>query len=268
MRGVLTTSRSAARAAPAHVDILTPEQDALAEIRRRRTDATLSGRVAENLGKESLPLTTRHTTPQALLFRQLATPTHEILLFLKRAEELGLKPLILEYHGDKFVSAKNRYKRGLGKLPVFHYTDSREHDVVQFHTIFDFNAYTGESLSDIECANGERLVDFHHKLLKAISGLNPASICVDGTSWFKKKGGVAEEYYKSLMLLCVRDFIMFENYEQTNHLAPFMQEVILPAFQLIEKEYGVRPLITRLLPEDEELRMYWDAYPKKTETLL
>lgn len=248
--------------------LLTEEKEALRIFKARREDPVLTERVREALGKESEVLTYRKKQPQALLFRQLATPTHEILLFLKKAAELNLEPLILEYHADKFVSARNRYKRGLGKLPVFHYTDSKGHDAVTFHTIFDFNAYTGESFVDIECTSGEGLIHFHHRLLKQVTGIDSKEICIDGTQWFKKKGGAAIKYYKALMILCIRDFIMFENYEQTHHLAPFMREVIVPAFHEVWEEFGVRPLITRLLPREEETRMYWDAYPKKTETLL
>jgi len=31
--------------------------------------------------------------------------------------------------------------------------------------------------------------------------------------------------------------------------------------------YGFRPLIIRLAPEKEETRLFWDSYPKKTESL-
>jgi hypothetical protein len=40
---------------------------------------------------------------------------------------------------------------------------------------------------------------------------------------------------------------------------------VIPAFKKLKGLYGVEPLIVRLAPEKEEMRQFWDAYPRKTK---
>lgn len=262
-------STFAAPSPPVSFDhLFTPEKIALGALRRRRRSRLLKVRVGAALKGRALRFLHKNPGPHALFFRQVGTPNNETLRFLRSAERLGLEPLILEYHGDKFVSAGNVYKRGLGKLPLFEHTGSDGRDMVRFKTIVDFNAYSGKKLSDVRTLSGEPLVAYHHKLLKEATSLDPQELCVDATQWFSRNGGAAEKYYETLMLLLIRDCIMFESYEATKSLQPFMREVIVPAFTRAQELTGERPLIVRLVPKGEELRAYWDAYPKKVQKLM
>ncbi len=241
---------------------------ALWELAQRRKESGLKEKVRQTLGSTAETILKKFIQPRAVLFRQVATPTHEIIRFLRLAKHMKLKPLILEYHGDKFVSSDNRYKRSLGKMPIYEHTGSDGRDMVRYETVCDFNTSTGKPFTDIQCLHGESLIAFHHRLFRAITGLNPKTHCVDATHWFDANGRKAVDYYEHLLTLFVRDGILFENYFTTKSEGPFVTESVLPAFKRIQQTYGYSPLIVRLLPSNEELRLFWDAYTKKVRSAL
>jgi len=88
--------------------LYTEPRIALWEMRQRRAEDGLKKSVREHLGPSAKEILNKFKQPRAVLFRHVATPTHEITRFLKLAKQMKLKPLILEYHDDKFVSAENR----------------------------------------------------------------------------------------------------------------------------------------------------------------
>lgn len=248
--------------------LFTSEHEALDELLRRREDETLKRRIHTRLGSAAIPILERAAQPTALLFRQLGTPTHEVLRFLETSHRLSLTPLILEYSGDKFVGARNPYKRTLGKLPIFQHRGSDGRDMVRYITVIDFNSFVGKRIADVCCISGMTLSEFHHWLLKVMTGREPREFCYDASEWFSDTGGVASLYYEPFFTLAIRDCIIFENFEETEHLKSFMQDIVMPAFASVTSQFGLRPLITRVVPKDEEQRLYWNAYPKEMASVL
>ncbi|MCX6786614.1 MAG: hypothetical protein NTU85_02250 [Candidatus Kaiserbacteria bacterium] len=244
-------------------NLYTEPRIALWELNQRRKDNALKKAVRENLGSSAENFLKKFNQPRAVLFRQVATPTHEIIRFLKIANKMNLKPLILEYHDDKFVSAENRFKRSLGKMPIYQYTGSDGREMVEYETICNFNTSTGKKFKNIICLNGEKLIPFHHRLFRTLTGLNPKTYTVDGSDWFSSAGKKAELYYEQFLSFFIRDGILFENFMPFRSEGAFTKTIISPAFENLEKKYGVKPLIVRLAPEKEEMRQFWDAYPKK-----
>jgi len=238
------------------------------ELRKRRCNPDLRRKIENLIDLRHYPSMKGLERPCAVLFRQVGTPIHEVLRFFKQSKELALKPIIFEYHGDKFVSANNSYKRGLGKLPIYELTGRDGRDMVHFKTVFDMNKYGGKKFSEIVCHNGESLIDFHHRLLRRIAKINTATHCIDGTAWLQENGADAASYYESFLTLFVRNAIMFESYIPVSNEKMFVQEVVEPAFFAIEKRFGLRPLIVRLLPEHDEQRKFWEMYPKKIVRVL
>ena len=249
-------------------DIFTQQREARRELIRRRRDPELKRLVYENLHSGAGAILDKFAAPRAVLFRQIATPTHEVLRFLRIAKHMQLAPLILEYYGDKFVSAGNTYKRSLGKMPIYQQTGIDGRDVIKYHNVIDFNAYTGKPLSTVRCKTGESLIDFHHALVTKLGRLNIETQCVDATHWFQGAGGHAENYYEQFLTLFIRDSILFEYFEPGKAEEIFALEVMLPAFRNVTARYGVRPLIARLVPKNKEARKFWDCYPKKIEKFL
>jgi len=243
--------------------LYTEPRIALWDLRQRRKDHVLKELVRQNLGSYSGEFIKKFSKPRAVFFRQIATPNHETLRFLKLAKQMGLKPLILEYYDDKFVSSENRSKRSLGKMPIYQYTGTDGRDMIQYETVCNFNVSTGKKFRDISCINGEELISFHHRLFRTLSGLNPKTYCFDASDWFKLAGKKAEKYYEQLLAFFIRDGILFENFMPLRSESAFTKDIIVPAFERLKNRYGVEPLIIRLLPENEEMRLFWDAYPKK-----
>ncbi len=246
-------------------DIFTPQREARRELIRRRKDQGLKQRIHEDLRPSAGAVLEKFVTPRAVLFRQIATPTHEVLRFLRIAKHMQLSPLILEYYGDKFVSAGNSYKRSLGKMPIYQHTGIDGRDIVRHRTVIDFNAYTGKPLSTVRCNTGESLIDFHHGLITKLTRFNTDTQCVDATSWFQGVGGHAKNYYEQFLMLFLRDGILFENFMPNEAEQKFTHEVMIPASQNVTIRYGLRPLVVRLVPKNKEGRKFWDSYPKKIE---
>lgn len=243
--------------------LYTEPRIALWELKQRRQDAVLKKHIRQSLGSAAEKLLEKFIKPRAVFFRQVATPMHETLRFLKLAKQMKLKPLIFEYHNDKFVGAENRSKRSLGKMPIYQHTGSDGREMVAYKTICDFNTSTGKKFKDIVCLNGEKFIDFHHRLFRTITGLNPKTYSVDVSEWFKSSGGKAEMYYERLLTLFIRDGILFENFMPHRSESAFTKSIVIPAFKNLKSLYSAKPLIIRLAPEKEETRQFWDAYPRK-----
>lgn len=248
--------------------LYTEPRIALWELKQRRQDAVLKNHIRQSLGSASEELLKKFSQPRAVFFRQVATPTHETLRFLKLAKQMNLKPLILEYHDDKFVSAENRSKRALGKMPIYQHTGSDGREMVEYETVCDFNISTGKKFKDVVCLSGEKLIPFHHRLFRTLTGLNPKTYSIDASDWFESAGKKAELYYEQLLTLFIRDGILFENFMPFRSESAFTKSIVSPAFKKLKALYGVEPLIIRLAPEKEEMRQFWDAYPRKTKKYL
>ena len=246
--------------------LFTSLKDAIHELQKRRRDLFLRHEVRDHIAiGEGKTILKHFVHPRAVLFRQIATPTHEVLRFLEFSKQIGLDPLILEYYGDKFVSARNVYKRSLGKMPVSQVTAPGDRFIFKYHTVCDFSKVEGQTLKKVTLLNGELMVPFHHRLFEKVTRMQIAKHCIDGTAWFNEIGLSAVEYYQHVFALFIRDGILFENYFSTSDEKTFIKNVIIPAFRLVEEIHGHKPLIVQLLPQNDELNLFWDSYPKKME---
>ena len=246
-------------------DLFMSQRDALVELMRRRKNSQLKRKVVASLNPQGQALLAHFEQPSAVLFRQVASPTQETLRFLRIARYMGLQAIILEYYGDKFVSAGNPFKRALGKMPIYEQTATDGRDIVHFRTIVDFNSYVGKPLSAVQCANGKQLIKFHHELMKKITDFNTEKFCVDATPWFKANGASAFGYYEQFLTLFVRNAILFEEVLPTESEERFANQVIIPAFTKVKEKFALRPLIVELIPKNKARRIYWDSYPKEVE---
>ncbi|MFZ2886484.1 MAG: hypothetical protein WA021_01555 [Minisyncoccia bacterium] len=251
-----------------HDFLFLTQKDALQELKKRRKDKALTEAVHAQLQEHGAYVLKNFAQPRAVLFRQVATPTHETLRFLRLAKNLRIKPLVLEYYGDKFVSARNRYKRSLGKMPIYQHIGADGVVAVKYHTILDFPAVEGRPMYSVKTLAGEPLIAYHHRLLHAVTKLPIHTSCLDATPWFGRIGLDAQKYYEHVFMLFLRDGILFENYFLTKAEKPFVDSVIMPAFDAVSRRFGRQPLIVRLLPSKKELQVFWDSYPKKVSRLV
>lgn len=219
---------------------------------RRWQDTTLRRAVENELGDNFMPQFT--VRPRAVSFRQLASPDNGFMFFFHAAKYIGATPLILEYHDDMFTHL-NEEKKGLGRLHVMT-QDGMKARV----DIMDFHANEKKSLGACKLKTGERLVEFHHRLFER-SGCTIELL--DNSAWFRRYGEPKDFYYRLFLHYVAHGLTLESLFDETASGVAFLNEVVEPAIERIERRYGLKPLVVRQYPteqtEDEDF--YWWAYP-------
>jgi hypothetical protein len=201
----------------------------------------------------------------AILFRQVATPNHEMALAMALARQFDLHLIIWEYHADQFVSLNN-CKRALGRMGFYSGIGRNGGRRMDYLNIVDFPRVDGQPLGEVRTLWGQRLVDFHHELLlKEFPQMSPDSL-FDATSWLERHGGRARLYYKAFTMLLIRHAILLETFEMSGKELEFTREIFIPAMQDIISSFGVKPLVARIEDIDSEGDEYWLNYPGRLRT--
>lgn len=182
-----------------------------------------------------------------MLFRQVASPNFEMEQFVSLAASAGLTPLVLEFHGDKFV----RYNPNMHALARMTFrTDPSGKASPQCLTITDIEKENGKPLHKMKTWSGRGFIPFHHELLRR----HPLTSTIklhDATDWLQARGGSAWRYCPHLFELFVEHAILFETFSLTECGKAYAAEIILPAFERVCARRDRRPLICRLGPESE-----------------
>lgn len=200
--------------------------------------------------------------PRAVLARQVATPNFEFRRFSAEAPKSGLKPVVIEYTGDKFCS-RNRDKYLLAKMTFFHGRGRKGGDKLTRRRTIDFNRYDGKALCDVRTLWEEHFVDFHHRLLSKHA---PGIATVDVTEWLSKMGGEPGRFWPRLLCLFICHGILFDNFHTEGPEAEFTRTIIRPAILETERRFGLRPLVVPLVPLASEKEAYWSWYPDRVES--
>jgi len=243
-------------------DIVTPFPFALNELRRRVLDHDLRAKVERYLGND-IP-SYFQGDPVLYLCRHVASPNMQTLRFLHTMKAEGMKTVIGQDAKDLFVS-HNQLKKALGKMPVctgIFYTNGKRIEQFRKVSVIDFNSWNGKPLNTARTLWGESLLDFHNNMFRQLT-----DECVhieDDSSWVDRydRGDLLAEYKKFLALFLVHG-IMFEDYpiEDSKIEEGFVTDILRPAFEHIEAEFGLRPLIAPLVPTGIESTELWEGYP-------
>lgn len=240
--------------------IYTPLPEALKILAKRGLDVGLERKVSALLGGD-IPQPLIHK-PQAVLFRQVATPNYEIRRFFSLIDSIeGLEPLFWEYHQDKFTS-NNEWKHSLGKLFFYQGKGKKGGAKIDTAKIIDFNTWNGKPLHEVTTLWNQPLIDFHHEFFSA-RFREVGSIFFDATDWFIRQGKQASKYYESFLTLFVRHGILFENFMLDQKEVEFTEKVFLPAFFAVWEKTGQKPLIVSLEPTDIEGDQFWICHPEE-----
>lgn len=237
--------------------------EARAELARRWQDGELRKRIEVELG-ENFIQTFGQESPRGVLTRQLCSPDNGFTFFFQCARYVNAEPLALEFTGDIFTHL-NEEKKGLGRMHV----TLADGSPATFD-IMDFHANEKVRLSEAFLKSGENLVDFHHRLLQ-VAGL-PVQLH-DNTAWFRRIGKPSAYYYYLLSHFVVHG-VLFETFStdcRDGKETGFTKEVVGPALDRIEAQFGLKPLIVRLYPEeqiDDEVFYWWSYPPDINEYLL
>lgn len=244
-------------------ELLTPLEEATAELERRRRDPELLKKVSTYL-EGDIP---QHFKDGPILYlaRHVASPNFETLRFLHLVESLDLPAVLSHDLNDRFVP-KNPLKRALGKLSISTGIEVKGGECNESYervSVVDFNTMSGKQFKDIETKWGESLVAFHESLFKSLASRSVQ--LVDESGWIDRhhRGDLALHYKKFLALFIVHG-ILFEDYAlEDREEAKFIEGVLRPAFRFIEQEFGCRPLIAQLTPTSIESAEFWISYPRK-----
>lgn len=233
-------------------------EEAGKEILRRWSDLSLRKKVEEFLADVPEAL---GQGPCAVMYRQITTPNTEFHHFLHMAKQINLTPVSLEYLEDKFVTT-NSCKLSWGKMAFYQGRNRNGEAIFYYKIIIDFFKSDGKKFKEIKTLWGESFVDFHHRIL----GANPSCIKIlDFSSWYKKRGGNATDYYPYILSLFICHGILFENFLMYGKESKFTHEIVKPSFKKVEEYFGVKPLIVPLVPHDEVSDKYWWCYPEYIE---
>lgn len=247
--------------------LYTPELEVLDELERRSSDTELSQKIVRSV-KVTDSIQTLLDGGCLVMFRQVVTPLHEILHFSNLAKNLNLKPVIIEFHADKFVSTGNFYKKSLGKLPIHVKSTRNNHDVYEYTTIVDFNSNVGKPFKDIKTVKGESLIDFHHELFTYITNVEVANISLECSDWFDHYKSNAAEYYEPFLTCFTQKNVLAEVFLWGKQHGEFTKKIVTPAFNRVKQKTGYAPLILNYQPIGEQDRIYWDCYPNQTNDFL
>ena len=239
----------------------TSQEHALAELQRRQ-EMVKDDKELLSIIKPIPEMQRLFERPHLIFFRQVATPNYETINFLKLANKLEIEPCIIEYTEDKFVSTHNEYKRGLGKLPLFQFTDRNKDDAVRYTTVLDFNSSVGKHIAEVRTTTGQSLRELHHDLFDVVTGVKASDIAIDASSWFSIFNSAAKDYYYPFLSLFVKHNILAEIFlELDPHERRFTETVVRPAYKAVTSTFGVKPLVLNYLPSHEQTRRFWNCYP-------
>lgn len=245
-------------------DIYTTPEKAIEELKRRWDDDALKTKI-ENYFKGNIPKPFLKG-PKRISASHVATPNWFMFNFYTKTKEMGLKPIVFEYLDDIFVTT-NYDKASLGKMVFYHGRDVHGDMLTSSKHVIDLSGKNEKKrIRDIETVWGENLVDFHHR---ATNEFYEGIEVYDGSTWYHEMGKKSSEYYKYVFALYIRNGILFENFLLNNNFEKkFVEEVIMPAFEHVRKEFGMKPLIVPLIPRKEEDSKYWWCYPTFVKILV
>jgi hypothetical protein len=247
-----------------NMDIYTPIEEAGEIIRERWSNKSLKEAVEKNLNKDFPEIL--KSGPHGLIWRQIGTPDGEFERFINLCKQANIKPICFEYTQDKF-HAGNFTKYGLVNLHFFDHKTNYG-TITYKEKIIDFNKAEQYKLSELKTLWNENLVDFHHFFLTTIFPIMCDSV-VDMSTWFKSHGAKPSEYYEYLLSFAVCHTVYFEDYDLLDSERGFIDEIVLPAFNKVEKKFGFKPIIVKISKIGEhEKDPFWWCYSKKSRDIM
>lgn len=235
---------------------MTPLEEAIVEIKKRREDTALIQRVYDYL-EGDIPEHFNREQPILYLSRHIATPNYEALRFVELGKPHGLPLVIGQDRKGKFVS-HNTIKRPLGKMPVTKGFSRLLDEIIENFTVIDFSEAQGRQFADITTKKGSPLVDFHNELFKNVYSEDVE--IAEEADWIDRnfRHDLLEQYKRMLALMCAHG-IMLESYPEYEQ--DFVEAILKPAMQEVEIVIGCKPLIVEHISPELEITRDWNGYP-------
>jgi hypothetical protein len=142
------------------------------------------------------------------------------------------------------------------------------HPLVEFVNILD-HKQQGHPMAELRTFWGQGFMTFHHELLAHSLNGNERPVVFDSSPQYMRAGGSAAAYYHNFLFrLCIADGILVEDYLLAGSELAFTRDVVLPAIEMVTMEFGMKPLIVRLTPPEEENSPHWFWYPGELKPLV
>lgn len=196
----------------------------------------------------------KNNKPQAVIWRSMLSPDNGFNFYYQSSKYLGCEVSPLEFLDDKFVTI-NEEKKALSQIRLVLNAQKVYTELVEY------NKQEGKALKDVTLKNGGKLYDFHLQLFKD----NYNDLVLTDISEWCKNIGKAKDYYYYFLLHFVCNGVLFESFSlEEGREDVFTEKIIIPAIKKIENDFGLKPLIIKLYPENqtEDEDFYWFSYPK------
>jgi len=244
-------------------------EEALNEIKKKRLESDFLSRVENDLQlfPNMSPLIERINI---VMFRQVATPLHEVIRVINFANKHDIPVIIVEYLNDKFTPSVNSYKYNLVNLPIYNKNRLVNGEPIIDHIkISDISKMEGKMLKEVVTINGESMATVHHDLLYSVLDPNKYNYSIiDISEWFKFFGKPDVYYYEFFKFFLAHN-IQAEVYFDDGTEEYFTNNIIKPNHEKIFKEYSSRPVIWNFLDGTSvKDRYFWDCYPTSIAELL
>ncbi len=234
----------------------TPLEAAIEELhnRRRRFAGRTPGR---DWLPDDLP---EHSGGYAFTSRYVATPNFETQRFMGNTNGTGLLPVIAGLSRDKFVT-HNPLKRALARMCFHHGFNRHGQTLVEYMNVLD-DKQQGRPLGEVRTFWGQSLVAFHQELLTHALNGDSHPVIFDNSPQYARAGCCPTAYYREFLLrLCLADGILFEDFLLDETEIAFTRDVVLPAFEAVTGQFGMRPLIVYMTSPKELNLPHWYWYP-------
>jgi len=238
--------------------IYSDQKTIISELNKRKNDIGLKKSVEAFWG-EKFPDFLKHQTNQLAFFvRPTITPNMETRFFMDVVKDFGIEPLLLEFP-DLFVTI-NKSKYHLGKTHHFRNLQSGE-KIIEHKKHVDFNVWEGKLLTDVQTKEGINLQDLHHTWFYETFP-NYTNKIIDISDWFYDIRTSYDYYYLGFLALGIFHGVIFENFilEDVRERQFFLEKVV-PSFIEIERIFGIKPLISPILPLSNASLDRWYHYP-------
>lgn len=247
------------------MNIYTSADEAGKIIRARWADENLRKKVEEQL-KNDFPDILRDGNC-GMIWRQIGTPDREFERFLHLCKIATLEPVCFEYVNDKFV-ARNFTKFQLVSLAFEEGVNKHNETIIRRKKIIDFAGSEMKKMSELVTLWGENLVEFHHQFLLAMFPEIRGRV-VDLSDWIARIGGSPDKYYYSILSLALCHTVIFDDFDLLEDENAFINEIVLPAFNALERDYGLKPVIVKISRVGEHAAdQYWWCHSKQSKIIM
>jgi hypothetical protein len=196
--------------------------------------------------------------PQAILWRQVATPNYELRSFLRASRRHGLEPIVLTFSSDR-MSNRNAFKRTL-VAPMFVEGINRSGQPIwRRRRVLNVDELTALRISEIKFGK-IKLPGFHMELLEMALPNEEVKV-LDISEWIEEFHISPEQYYLSIFLSLTDGTTLFENFVTDSEEGRFAEKVINPAFSKAREIIGCDPMIVPLCCGRRASSALWYAYP-------